>query len=228
MNFNKNIILLVYILFFITSCTSINRIYNIITNDTSTLDADVVSSSYEIRAKIVEGAMMLINKDSVIVDGVKFNLDCTGTVLGAYYYAGIDLRKLFPEFTGGGVSRIYKSLEKRDLLYSTNFPLAGDIIFWDNTWDRNGDGKVNDYLTHIGLIISSDNNGNIEYMHHHCTEGIVIEKMNLLKPDVFMEVVNGKQVEVNSPMRMRGSPNYDKWLSSQLYKVFGMAYLIEP
>ena len=43
---------------------------------------------------------------------------------------------------GNGVGRIYKTLETEDLLYTTSTPLVGDIIFWDNTWDANGDGTI--------------------------------------------------------------------------------------
>jgi hypothetical protein len=36
----------------------------------------------------------------------------------------------------------------------------GDIIFWDNTWDRNGNKRFgDDPLTHAGIVISIDEDG---------------------------------------------------------------------
>ena len=78
-------------------------------------------------------------------------MDCTGTVLAIYYYAGIDLARDFNKYSGNGVTRLYKSLQAQKLLYETRYPVTGDIIFWDNTYDRNEDGRWNDTLTHVGI-----------------------------------------------------------------------------
>jgi hypothetical protein len=48
--------------------------------------------------------------------------------------------------------------------------------------------------------------------------------MNLYKPGVYTEIVDGQQQVINSPMRMRGSPSFDKWLASELTRSFGRAW----
>ena len=50
--------------------------------------------------------------------------------------------------------------------------------------------------------------------------------MNLYKPNVYTEEVEGRPIIVNSPMRMRGSPDYDKWLASELTRSFGRAWMM--
>ncbi len=179
------------------------------------------------RLLVVEGALSLLGKNSININGKTFPNDCTGVVRGAYWYAGIDLARDFSKYTGNGVRRIYLTLEADGLLYLTEMPLPGDIIFWDNTYDRNEDGAWNDPLTHTGIVVAVSESGQIEYVHSNYRKGIVIEYMNLLDPDTNTKTVGGNPVFVNSAMRMRGQVVNQKWLSSHLIKQFGKGYLLE-
>jgi hypothetical protein len=97
-------------------------------------------------------------------------------------------------------------------------PLPGDLVFWDNTYDRNGNGRWDDDLTHAGIVVSVDDDGTIHYVHHNYRRGIVVEQMNLRAPD---------DTTRNSAMRMRGSPDGNGlWLSSHLFRDAGSPYMI--
>ena len=182
----------------------------------------------ETQKMLVEEAYRILGVEKLFVKGKSFSLDCSGTVMALYWYAGIDLGRNFSKYTGGGTERIYKYLDDEGLLYKTKLPVPGDIIFWDNTYDKNGNGKSDDYLTHMGMVVSSDSKGNIEYIHENYRKGVVLAKMNLYKPDQYYEIVSGKKIILNDPMRMRGSPETSKgWLSGQLYRTFGMGYLLK-
>jgi hypothetical protein len=161
------------------------------------------------------------------VRGRTFPYDCTGLVLAIYWYAGIDLARDFEQYNGNGVSRLYHSLEKANLLYSTPYPATGDIIFWDNTYDRNGDGLWNDTLTHVGMVLHSRPDGSIRYVHLNYTRGIVIEDMNLLEPDLHKKLIRGEMRILNSPIRLKepGQPHPPLWMAGQLYRILGMGYL---
>jgi hypothetical protein len=176
---------------------------------------------------LVTGAKELLGRQELVVRGRRFNMDCTGVVLAVYYWAGMDLSRDLARYSGNGVTRLYKSLESRDLLYRTRDPAPGDIIFWDNTYDRNGDGRFNDALTHTGMVVNTHPDGGIEYIHLNYRRGIILEAMNLHHPDAYQDTRRGKVTIVNSPMRMKeaGKPHPDKWLASQLYRVFGKGYL---
>jgi len=190
----------------------------------ATADPTVVA----LRAKLAEGARSVLGRKELVVRGRRFNMDCTGVVLAIYWYAGIDLARDFNRFTGGGVSRIYKTLERRDLLYSTRSPLVGDIIFWDNTYDENGDERWNDPLSHVGMVVGVDNDGTITYVHYHIRNGITNDYMNLRSPAVLNQMENGRLRVINSPMRLAvsGRPHPPDWLSGQLYRSLGMGYLL--
>jgi hypothetical protein len=181
----------------------------------------------EIRRKLAEGGRYVLGQKELIIRGKRFNMDCTGAVLAIYYYAGIDLARDFNRYTGNGVTRLYKSLEAEELLYDTHYPVTGDIIFWDNTYDRNEDGKWNDPLTHVGMVMNVSADGDVEYVHLNYRKGIIIENMNLRHPEIHQQMEKGRMRIINSPIRMkqRGKAHPENWLSGQLYKIFGMGYL---
>lgn len=178
-------------------------------------NGDVLS---ETQAKVVEGSYWALGKSQLKVRDKVFNLDCSGTVMAVYYYAGIDLSRDFGKYTGGGTERIFKYLEESDLLYDTEMPVPGDIIFWDNTYDKNGDGVRNDELTHMGIVVKIDEDGTVTYLHEHYKKGIILEKMNLKFPD---------DMEKNSAMRMKGTGMNGGWLSSHLYRILAMGYELD-
>jgi hypothetical protein len=172
----------------------------------------------ETQEKLLEGANWALGKTKLTVNGKRFNLDCSGTVMAVYYYAGIDLSKDFEKYRGGGTARIYQYLDDNALIYDTEMPVPGDIIFWDNTYDSNGDGVRNDKLTHMGMVVDVSEEGTITYLHEHYRKGIIMESMNLRKPD---------NLKMNSAMRMRGSGMEEGWLASHLYRDSAMGYKLE-
>ncbi len=179
---------------------------------------------------LIEGARSCIGKEELVVRGKEFHIDCTGVILAIYYYAGIDFTPAMRKYTGNGVTRLYKYLRENKLLYKTEQPAPGDIIFWDNTWDANEDGEYNDYLTHIGMVLEVDSSGRITYVHHNYRKGIITEYMNLTDPDTDRIEKNGTIIIINSPMRMQGSPPAPEgqWLSSHLARIFGKGYQLAP
>jgi len=179
-----------------------------------------------VQARLLAGAHYFLGKTELVWAGRTYTYDCTGTILAIYAYAGIDLADRFSHYSGNGVQRLYKIMGYHDLLYSTHLPQVGDIIFWDNTYDANGNGLWDDALTHAGMVVGVTPSGEISYVHQNYAKGIVIEKMNLVHPDVYTEDEGGATVLVNSPMRMRGQPPGPAWLSGQLFKVFGKGYLL--
>jgi hypothetical protein len=190
----------------------------------ATADPTVVA----LRDKLAEGARSFLGRKQLVVRGRRFNMDCTGVVLAIYWYAGIDLARDFNRFTGNGVSRIYRTLERRDLLYSTPSPLVGDIIFWDNTYDENEDARWNDPLSHVGMVVRVDDDGTITYVHYHIRNGISNDFMNLRSPGVQSQIEDGRMKVINSPLRLAipGRPHPPDWLSGQLYRNLGMGYLL--
>lgn len=181
----------------------------------------------EIRKKLLEGAEIYSRAKALSVGSRSFNMDCSGLVSAIYWYAGIDLQKYYSSYGGTGTERIYSTLADRKLIKKTWMPEPGDIIFWDNTFDRNGNGREDDKLTHVGMVVSADRQGNIVYIHHSTEGGIVFEKMNLRYKNYYSRISGGKEIILNSPLRPRPSGrSRGKWLSGQLFNSFGKGYYL--
>ncbi len=180
-----------------------------------------------VQQRLIEGAKMMLGSHAIFVKGRRFNADCVGTVAGIYHYAGIDLTAPFPRYTGNGVTRLHGFCRDAGLLHYDERPAPGDLIFWDNTWDRNGDRQWNDPLTHVGMVVAVDGQGTIEFVHYHYRRGVVTARMNLSRRDDTHGSVGGRTVLVNTPMRMSGSggSSRGRWLASHLHRAFGRAYL---
>ena len=183
-----------------------------------------------LQVALVQAAHDLLGVDQLFVRGQRYLFDCSGTVMAIYAQAGLNLGQHFNRYTGNGVERIHKMVEEYDKVFAKNptlLPEPGDIIFFDNTYDRNGDGLWNDNLTHTAMVVEVLDDGTVKYVHNHYRLGIVIEQMNLVRPDVHYDRINGEDVKVNAAMRMRGTGgSAGRWLASHLTRDFGRAYEI--
>ncbi|HUX21820.1 MAG TPA: CHAP domain-containing protein [Spirochaetia bacterium] len=174
---------------------------------------------------IVASAKTLIGmppESTVVINGRQFILDCIGTVAAIFYREHIDITKDFALYDGTGVDRLYFSLKKEKVLHSDKYPRPGDVVIWDNTWDANENDNANDDpRTHAGVVLAVDDDGTIYYVHENYRRGVIIEVMNLLKPDVYQDE-KGKLL--NSPMAMAPKPGEERaahWVSGDLFDTFG-------
>ena len=129
------------------------------------------------QAALVDAAHWAQGRSDVSNNGRNFSMDCSGVVSALYWRAGIDLQSCYPRYTGNGVARIYRWMEDEKLLYRPDEPAPGDLIFWDNSYDKNGNGAADDDLTHIGMAVSVDREGLVTYVHLDYISGVVFAKM---------------------------------------------------
>ena len=172
------------------------------------------ASVSEAQRLVADGGRSLEGKKTLVVAGATYPSDCTGLVRAAYAFASIDLAYRFGDYAGNGVRRLYATLKDADLLYAVRYPAPADLIFWDDTYDADGNGRAGDELTHVGVVLSIDPDGSIEYLHYHYRLGPVIERMNLTRPDD----------PASATLRMRGSPAGPGTNAAQLFRVFGKGY----
>lgn len=82
---------------------------------------------------------------------------CNGLVEDILRDAGLEMR--------GGVKSLHAQMKEKGWLHRRKMPLPGDIAFFDKTYDYNRDGKQNDLLTHIAVVISVDRDGTVNMVH---------------------------------------------------------------
>lgn len=166
-------------------------------------------------ALIVERAVQLVGvKQLGRVDrGVPD--DCSGFVRLAYLKAGIDL--VNHGFLEGenAVSAIHRRARDRGALHHRR-PRPGDLVFFQETYDRNRDGKRNDGMTHIAVVETVELDGTVTFIHRGA-KGIARSRMNLLFPRTHRVGQGGPVLNDFLRAAARGQR---AWLSGELFAGF--------
>jgi hypothetical protein len=168
--------------------------------------------------EVLETARAVLAAGGGEVDGHNVSRDCSGFVRAIYRRAGIDL------FADGhrsdnGVRAIARYVDHHGEWRRSAVPVAGDLVFFDNSYDRNGDGKLNDRFTHVGIVdaVSGDGTAMIIHASNH---GIVREPMNLFRPH---DATDEHGHAVNAALREKGPRDSARTphLMSELFAGFG-------
>lgn len=168
------------------------------------------------RGALVAAARGMIGKKAIQARGRKFAADCSGTVMAICWEAGLDLAGAAAKAKGAnGVARIRDAFSRAGLLLKKGeYPQAGDIVFWDDTYDKNGNGRADDPLSHVGIVVSAEKGGQLTYVHYRYDKGVVEESMNLKAPAV-KDGPEGKRL--NSNVRMSSWKPDGRRLAGELY-----------
>ena len=137
-----------------------------------------------------------------------FRDDCSGYVSSVYTAADIEM--------DGTVAEIYAIAEDAGLLHHHPIPTIGDLVFFDNTHDRNGNGKWDDTRTHIGVVVDVDPAGTARIAHRGSRYAIL--EMNLMHP---MTQKDEAGETINSHLRRyAASDTWSLYLASQMWTAF--------
>jgi hypothetical protein len=96
-------------------------------------------------------------------------------------------------------------------------PKAGDLVFFNNTWDMNRNGKWDDPLTHVGMVTGVEEDGTVVYIHH-ASRGVQRYRMNLKYKGVYK--VGNKIVNDYLRKRPKRDKNRGKYLSDKFFYRF--------
>jgi len=133
---------------------------------------------------------------------------CNGLIEDVLRDAGLPLR--------GNVRTLFAEMEERGWLHDRRVPVPGDIVFFDNTYDSNRNGKQDDPLSHIAVVISVDDDGTV-HMVHHGSKGIRPLILNLHQPGE-RRAPDGKVW--NSWLGKPGYARDGQRLAGELWRVF--------
>ncbi|MFZ9889612.1 MAG: CHAP domain-containing protein [Myxococcota bacterium] len=132
------------------------------------------------RDRVAAAARSFVGKRGIDVDGHAFRFDCSGVARGIYAQAGHRLGGS-PSFRGENDVAVLYRLAKAHGSLRASEPLVGDLVFFDNTYDRDGDGKRNDPLSHVGVVEEVRPDGTVVFIHH-ASGGVLRYRMNLEHP----------------------------------------------
>lgn len=164
---------------------------------------------------VAKGAGALVGKTRTVVDGRTYRADCSGFVAAAYAKAGLEL--------DGSSADLFELSRELGVLHKKKLPLPGDIAFFDDTYDRNGNGRRDDELSHVAVVEKVEEDGTIILVHRG-NAGVVRIRMNLREPHVARREDG---VVLNDGLRA-GRQDGGPRLTGELWRAFGSLWSVPP
>lgn len=168
---------------------------------------------------VVRTATKLVGTKTIAGHGRRIAYDCAGVARAIYLEHGIDLYE-----SGGqnpkanGVRLIYSHIRQHGRLHQGPVVYPGDLVFFDNTWDLNGDGALNDPLTHVGIVERVEQDGTVIFISR-VAEAVERYRMNLALPHVH-KAADGRVL--NDYMRRKPTHSNERGhLTGELFAFFG-------
>jgi hypothetical protein len=177
----------------------------------------------ETKEALITTGADLIGKSSFKVGDDSFSGDCIGFVEAVYHTIGIPFRDILvmsDDDKGSAVRAAYRSVKHFGVLFKDELaPQPGDLIFWDNTFDHDRDGRYDDPLTHVGMVAEVLPDGTVKYIHRG-GKGVSYGYMNLTTPELSK---NEAGEALNSQLRYKNKrdPDSAKYRAGELFVAFG-------
>jgi cell wall-associated NlpC family hydrolase len=174
----------------------------------------------ELGARLAADAATLVGRRGpFVVAGERFNDDCSGLVAAVFAAEGIDLRAEMqhaaPGERGSARATWLAARERGETFGAEATPEPGDLVFWNDTYDRNRNGKVDDPLTHVGIVERVD--GETVTFVHRGGRGVARGVMTLAHRHAAADE-DGHPL--NSTVRTRAHPARRGGLAAELFAGF--------
>jgi len=155
---------------------------------------------------VARQAEHLLGDRRLVVHGESYRQDCSGFVCAVYGGVGQAL--------AGSSHDLYDRADSLGLLHKNKVPSVGDIAFFDNTHDRNGNGRRDDELSHVAIVESVDDDGIVTLVHYG-SKGVARICIDLRHPELN---VDEQGVLHNSILR---NSSKGPRLSGELWRAWG-------
>lgn len=177
-----------------------------------------------VQAKELDGMAPIEKQDFFLatmfeeIQKAQFRNDCSGFVEKVLEAVGHDLQGFSKTYnlSATGVRLIEAYTSRTGTIFKDTKPEPGDLIFFSKTYDRNRNQKIDDSLTHVGIVENVQKDGTIEFVHvirNRIRKG----HLNLNLPETHK---NPEGRVINSYLR-RAAPGRPSALSSHLFDYFG-------
>ncbi len=163
-------------------------------------------------AQVAKAARSFLGARRLSCCGHVFRYDCSGLVMASYAKAGLEL-------SGDSASMLAQARSDK-VFHRRQQPCPGDVAFFENTYDKNGNGRLDDSISHVAVVLSVDGEGTVT-MVHYGSKSIKELRMN---PDALGE--SGKE-SLNDHLRARrkGDRAGTRYLAGELWIGFGSLWL---
>lgn len=183
-------------------------------------DCCVAATPSPAQRAIGQTAAAFVGAKRIEARGRRFPFDCSGLARAVYLRHGVDLYDgVEAGDAANGVRLIYRHVASRGVVHEGPDARPGDIVFFHNTWDRNGDGRLNDLLTHVGIVERVERDGTVVFVSR-VSRGIERYRMNLAHPGVH-RTPDGRVLNDYLRRKRRADPANTRYLAGELFAGFG-------
>lgn len=154
---------------------------------------------------IVQTARGFVGDSAIRLGGETYRYDCSGLVEASLEGGRCPYK--------GSSAMLWDEAQRLGVDHRRRIPSPGDIAFFDNTYDRDANGRLDDDLSHVAVVESVDRAGTITLVHVG-SKGVVRFRMNL------------RNDHLNDPLRAKkpNDPPATKYLANQLWRGFASFY----
>lgn len=177
----------------------------------SPVEAEPERAPPEVGLEVATAALDFLGARSLVVDGRRYRYDCSGLVAAVHARVGVDL--------GGSSVNLRDQARQEGLYHRRKRPHVGDVAFFENTYDKNGNGRLDDGLTHVAVVVAVDEDDTVR-MVHRGSRGIAELTMNLRSPRDRTDA-GGKVLNSYLRAKRAGDPARTRYLAGELWVGFG-------
>ena len=159
--------------------------------------------------RVSEAAVQMLGRSRLVVSGTSYRYDCSGLVEAVYAQAGLPVK--------GSAKMLYDQARSAGAVHKRKVPSPGDLAFFDNSHDRNKNGRRDDELTHVSIVEKVAGDGTITLIHLG-SKGVVRTFMNLRHPG---EHKSPGGAVWNSFLRAPSKRDNGGRLNGELWRAFG-------
>ncbi len=203
---------MVALILIFSGCASTSRTFHPTKNNSRSIYKKLNNND---RSRLSQIAQKSVGKSSIKAGSKSFRADCSGTVRAIFAQARIPLGGVMKSPSDNDVKVIYRYVRKYGKIIKNN-PIPGDLVFFHNTYDRSRNGRLNDALTHIGIVEKTE--GSLIHFVHHLGRSIIRSRMDLSMPDKSINPATNKRV--NHMLRRAEGP-HPSFTAAQLFAGFG-------
>ena len=168
----------------------------------------------------MRSAAKLVGAKTITSEGRNIAYDCAGVTRAIFLKHGIDLydgNSVDPD--ANGVRLIHAHMQQHGRLHQSPIPHPGDLVFFDNTWDFNGDGILNDPLTHVGVVERIEPDGTVIFISR-VAAAVQRYRMNLSSPHLHKSA-EGRILNDYLRRKHPTDPDDKGRLTGELFSFFG-------
>ncbi|MFB6262717.1 MAG: hypothetical protein ABEL76_03670 [Bradymonadaceae bacterium] len=119
-----------------------------------------------------------------------------------------------PDGARSSITGLYRHCREENATFRRRPPAAGDLAFFHNTADIDGDGRNNDWYTFVGLVERVDDSETVHFLGYRGGEVRELA-MNLRRAKTGEE--DGRRLNSQLRARRPDDPEYTQYMAGQLF-----------